>query len=80
VPGKIAAADALAADGAELTTLQGGKLTVKVTSPLLAQVRLVDADPDDADPGIVFSKFNVGGTLANGYIHGISLVLRPADL
>lgn len=80
VPAKIAAADALAADGAELDTLQGGKIGVKVVSPALAQIRLVDLDPTDTDPGIVFSKFNVGGKLNNGYIHGLSLVLRPADL
>lgn len=80
VPAKISATDALAADGAELTTLQGGKVTVDVTKPELSQIRLRDLDPNDGDPGVVYSKFNYGGSLANGYIHGISLVLRPADL
>lgn len=80
VPAKISATDALAADGAELTTLQSGKVTVDVTKPELSQIRLRDLDPNDGDPGVVYSKFNYGGSLANGYIHGISLVLRPADL
>lgn len=80
VGAKIPAADALAANGAELTSLQGGKITVDVLNPALSLILLRDLDPNADDPGIVFSKFNYGGVLANGYIHGISLVLRPADL
>lgn len=80
VGAKISANDALAADGAELTTLQTGKITVDVTNPQLSQIRLRDLDPNDGDPTVVYSKFNYGGSLANGYIHGISLVLRPANL
>jgi len=80
VGSKISAADALAANGAELTTLQGGKLTVDVANPAINLILLHDLDPNADDPGVVFSKFNFGGALANGYIHGISLVLRPADL
>ena len=41
---------------------------------------LRDLDPNADDAGVVYSKFNYGGSLANGYIHGLSLVLRPADL
>ena len=80
VPAKIAASDALAADGAELTTLQGGKITVDVTEPRLSRIQLGDLDPDDDNPNLVYSKYNYGGTLSNGYIHGISLVLRPVNL
>lgn len=80
VPAKIAAADALEADGVELGTLQGGKITVDVVNKTFAQIRLGDLDPDDTDPGVVYSKFNFGGKLANGYVHGISLVLRPLPL
>lgn len=80
IPAKIAASDALAADGAELPTLQGGKITVDVTEPRLSQIQLGDLDPNDDDPHVVYSKYNYGGSLTNGYIHGISLVLRPADL
>jgi len=78
---KISAADALAVPaGTELTTLQGGKVGVEVANPALSLILLRDQDPNADDPGIVFSKFNVGGSLKNGYIHGISLVLRPGDL
>ncbi len=80
VPAKIAASDALAADGAELTTLQGGTIGVRVTEPALSLIHLVDLDPDDTDPFVVYSKFNYGGALANGFIHGIAFVLRPSDL
>ena len=80
VGSKISAADALAANGAELTTLQGGKIKVDVVNPALSLIVLNDLDPNADDPGVVYSKFNYGGALANGYIHGISLVLRPADL
>lgn len=80
VPSRISAADALAADGAKLTTLQGGEVTVRVENPLLSLIRLEDLDPNAGDGGIVFSKFNYGGELANGFIHGVSLVLRPVDL
>jgi len=80
IPAAVPAAAALQANGAELTTLQGGKITVNVVSEFLAQIRLQDLDPNATDPGIIYSKFNVGGALANGYIHGISLVLRPLDL
>ena len=80
VPGKIAASDALAADGAKLTTLEGGDITVDVVEPRLSLIRLGDLDPNDDDPYVVYSKFNFGGTLTNGYIHGISMVLRPIDL
>lgn len=80
VGSKIAAKDALAANGAELTTLQGGKIKVEVRNPALNWIVLQDQDPNADDPGVVQSKFNYGGALKNGYIHGISLVLRPADL
>lgn len=80
VPAKIAASDALAANGAQLETLQGATITVKVVEPRLSLIQLGDQDPNDADPHVVYSKYNYGGTLTNGYIHGISLVLRRVDL
>jgi uncharacterized surface protein with fasciclin (FAS1) repeats len=81
VEAKLPAADALAAPGGTaLTTIQGGTVGVDVVDHDLALVILRDQDPNADDPGIVFSKFNYGGKLVNGYIHGISLVLRPADL
>ena len=80
VGAKIAASDALAANGAQLETLQGGKIGVYVSSEALSLIFLQDLDPNSPDPSTVFSKYNYGGALANGFIHGISAVLRPADL
>ena len=71
--------DALNADGAVLTTLQGGTITVDVIRFFgFPFVKLVDNDPNDADPIVV--QPNIGGQLANGYAHGIESVLRPVDL
>jgi uncharacterized surface protein with fasciclin (FAS1) repeats len=78
VGAKISARDALRSNGAELETLQGGKLTVRVPFRWLPFVTLKDQDPTDRNPFVV--QFNVGGALANGYLHGISLGLRPSDL
>lgn len=76
----IPAADALKANGATLTTLQTGTLGVKVGGAPFSMITLVDNDPDYWNPQVVTTKYNVGGALANGYIHGISGVLRPIDL
>lgn len=70
--------DALQADGAVLTTLQGGTIEVDVRGRWLKRVRLIDQDTNDADPYVV--QANIGGQAANGYAHGISAVLRPVDL
>jgi uncharacterized surface protein with fasciclin (FAS1) repeats len=80
VGAKIPASAALEADGAVLPTLQGGTIEVDVVSKRFQFIVLKDQDPNDFNPWIVRSKFNVGGELANGYIHGIGLVLRPVDL
>ena len=61
-----------------LTTVQGGTITVDVDRFVLPFVRLVDNDPNAVDPVVVWPQF--GGTLANGYAHGIDRVLRPVDL
>jgi uncharacterized surface protein with fasciclin (FAS1) repeats len=84
VKGKISAADALKSDGAEPPTLLGAGPTetfeVDVVSKNFQFIVLKDEDKTDLNPWIVRSKFNVGGDLSNGYIHGIGLVLRPVDL
>jgi uncharacterized surface protein with fasciclin (FAS1) repeats len=72
---KISAADALASDGAQLTTLQGGILGVDVEHN---RIKLVDLDPNSRNPRVTSPE--VGGVLANGYIHAIDRVLRPIDL
>jgi hypothetical protein len=70
--------DALGADGAVLTTLQGGTIEVDVRGRWWKRVRLIDQDSNDYDPYVV--QANIGGQAANGYAHGISAVLRPVDL
>jgi hypothetical protein len=80
VPARISARDALGANGAQLPTLQGNTIRVQVLSRWFGFIRLIDQDGNDFDPWIIRSKFDFGGELANGYLHGISLVLRPADL
>lgn len=78
VPGAtITAADALKADGAALTTAQGGTLTVKVPFKPLPLIRLVDNDTDDRDPFVIAVDINKGNPQI---AHGISQVLRPVDL
>ncbi|HEX7189363.1 MAG TPA: fasciclin domain-containing protein, partial [Actinomycetes bacterium] len=74
----INSSEVLASDGAALTTAQGGDVTVDVLSPQ-GQVRLQDVDTDDVDPMTVprLLDLNKGN---KQIAHGISFVLRPADL
>ena len=75
VPGAtITKKQAAKADGAELTTAQGGTVTVKVSGK---KVTLKDADPNDANPRIVAFNVNLGNKQIG---HGINRVLRPLDL
>jgi uncharacterized surface protein with fasciclin (FAS1) repeats len=75
----ISAADAIAADGASVTTLQGGTITVDVRHKRWHPViRLIDQDPDARDPRVI--EPDLGGALLNGYVHGIDRVLRPVNL
>lgn len=79
VPGqRISYATAKKADGATLdTALGGGTLTVDVRTG--KRVFLEDADPDDADARVVRKTKNLNQ--GNQQLaHGISQVLRPADL
>ena len=64
----------LKADGAELTTAQGGTVTVKVNG---SSVTLVDQDPNSKDPKVVALDINKGN---RQIAHGINRVLRPLDL
>ena len=76
VPGAtITYRQALAADGATLTTASGGTVQVDVVGRCFVSV--VDADPSDRNPWVVRANLNKG----NAQIaHGISEVLRPLDL
>ena len=81
VPGAtITSRQALRSNGAVLqTALPGGTITVKVQSRRFMIVSLIDADPNDANARLVRSKLDINK--GNRQIaHGISLVLRPADL
>lgn len=77
VPGAtIPARKALRANGAELTTAQGGTITVHVRGH---RITLSDQDPDARD-----ARVNRGQTDINAgnrqIAHGINRVLRPVDL
>jgi hypothetical protein len=81
VPGAtINARQALRSDGAVLqTALPGATFTVDVISRRFRFVQLVDNDPNDINPFLVRSKLDLNkGNLQ--IAHGISFVLRPADL
>ncbi|MFZ0160423.1 MAG: fasciclin domain-containing protein [Kineosporiaceae bacterium] len=75
VPGAtITAKDAAKANGARLTTAQGGKITVMVGR---SGIRLGDADRNSPDPRVVAVDINKGN---KQIAHGINRVLRPIDL
>ena len=81
VPGAtIRARDAVKADGAKLATaLEGAAITVDVKSKWLRLVMLKDLDRNDRNPWINPRAFDINK--GNQQIaHGITLVLRPADL
>ncbi|KQX65752.1 fasciclin domain-containing protein [Angustibacter sp. Root456] len=81
VPGAtITSRQALRSDGAELqTALPGATFRVDVLSRWFPIVRLVDNDRNDINPFLVPSKLDLNA--GNVQIaHGISFVLRPADL
>ncbi|HEX6935382.1 MAG TPA: fasciclin domain-containing protein [Actinomycetes bacterium] len=80
VPGAtITAKKALDSDGAALTTAQGGKVTVDVLNPNSGAIRLQDLDVDDVDPFTIPALLDINK--GNKQVaHGISYVLRPADL
>jgi hypothetical protein len=80
VPGAtITSKDAVNADGAQLTTAQGGTITVDVVVKWLGLVKLVDQDSTDANPYL--NPFALNINQGNKQIaHGITAVLRPADL
>lgn len=65
--------------GTPLTTAQGGDIVVKPIFPPFKWIVLGDNDPNDFDPFIIPSKFDINA--GNPQIaHGIAFVLRPLDL
>ncbi len=80
VPGqKINSKAALASDGAELATAQGGTFTVDVVRPAVPKVKLRDNDPNDFDARLRPNSLDINK--GNKQIaHGITQVLRPVNL
>ena len=75
VPGKtLRSAKVAKSDGAELTTAQGGTITVDVRKKYIA---LVDADPDLRDPRVIATDVNKGNPQIG---HVIDRVLLPIDV
>lgn len=74
----LSPAAVLSSDNVAVNTLAGGTFTVDVINKRVAFVQFVDGDPNARNPFL--NRINVGGVLANGYIHGIDRVLRPIDL
>lgn len=75
VPGKtLGSGKVVKADGAKLTTAQGGTVTVDVMGK---RVSLVDADPDLRDPRVIATDINKGNPQI---AHAIDRVLLPIDL
>jgi uncharacterized surface protein with fasciclin (FAS1) repeats len=82
VPGAtITKKAALRADGAALTTAQGGTVTVHVTPRPgwrhHVGVSLIDKDPNARNPRVVAFDINKGNLQI---AHGVNRVLRPVDL
>ena len=80
VPGKTLTSNkVLKADGAKLTTAQGGKITVKVKTEPSVSVTLKDRDKNAQDPKAVLKALDLNK--GNKQVaHGIDRVLRPIDL
>lgn len=80
IPGAtIGSSDAVRANGAQLTTALGSTIGVRVLSRWLPLIQLRDQDPDDFDP--LVNPWALDINRGNVQIaHGITLVLRPANL
>jgi uncharacterized surface protein with fasciclin (FAS1) repeats len=80
VPGKTLTSNkVLKANGAKLTTAQGGKIKVKVKMKPSVSVTLKDRDKNDRDPMAVLKALDLNK--GNKQVaHGIDRVLRPVNL
>lgn len=79
VPGKpINSKTALQADGAKLTTAQGGVIKVRV-NPDKPSIVLADRDKDSRNPRVILSQVDINKKNKQ-LAHGIDRVLRPVDL
>ena len=80
IPGKtLTSGKVLKADGARLTTAQGGKVKVDVKKKPSLSITLKDKDKNDQDPKAVLKALDINK--GNKQVaHGIDRVLRPIDL
>lgn len=80
IPGKtLTSGKVLKADGARLTTAQGGKIKVQVKMKPSLSITLKDRDKNDQDPKVVLKALDLNK--GNKQVaHGIDRVLRPIDL
>ena len=80
VPGKTLTSNkVLKADGARLTTAQGGKVKVDIKKKPSLSITLRDRDKNDQDPKVVLKAIDLNK--GNKQVaHGIDRVLRPIDL
>ena len=80
VPGKtLTSAKVLKADGARVTTAQGGKIKVDVRKKPSLAITLKDRDKNAQDPKVVLKALDLNK--GNKQVaHGIDRVLRPIDL
>jgi uncharacterized surface protein with fasciclin (FAS1) repeats len=77
VPGaKVSFKAAREANGATITTLQGGTFQLKIAN--WGGLGLIDQDPNARNGAVV--EGNLRGEGTNGYVHGVDRVLRPIDL
>jgi hypothetical protein len=80
VPGAtITSKQAAAANGASLTTAQGGTIHVRVYNRYVPIIELRDKDTDDANPFLNPRALNINKNNAQ-IAHGITAVLRPVNL
>lgn len=75
----ITSAQARAANGTELTTVQGGTLGVRVVNPRIPIVQLRDQDRNDVDGYLNPRALDLNAGNAQ-IAHGVVFVLRPLDL
>ncbi|MFM2077965.1 MAG: hypothetical protein RJA49_1855 [Actinomycetota bacterium] len=73
---RIDYATALKADGASLTTLGGGTITVDIQGRVFKRVVLQDKDPDLRDPKVIVANIRA----SNGIAHVIDRVLLPINV
>lgn len=80
VPGKtLTSTKVLKADGAKLTTAQGGTVKVDIKKKPSLSITLKDMDKSDQDPKVVLKALDLNK--GNKQVaHGIDRVLRPIDL